>query len=121
MDEGHCWRAYSQKQFLLVALENGTNVMEDSWGEQVDATVDELTDKSAGFLHIVQDLDKRHMGRTVKLATVATTALPEPRTQKTVRGVHYIPHACQGWPQCTHSSETAFGWPAEKKGGHRNR
>ena len=41
---------------LLVTLENIPERLQGFWGEKVDATVDDVTDKGAGFLHIVQNL-----------------------------------------------------------------
>lgn len=41
---------------LLVTLEDIPKRLQGFRGEEIDATVDDVTDKSAGFLHIVQDL-----------------------------------------------------------------
>lgn len=46
----------SQLPILLITLENIPERLQGFWGEKVDATVDDVTDKGAGFLHIVQDL-----------------------------------------------------------------
>jgi hypothetical protein len=48
----------SQLPILLVTLENIPERLQGFWGEKVDATVDDVTDKGAGFLHIVQNLRK---------------------------------------------------------------
>lgn len=48
----------SQLPILLITLENIPKRLQGFWGEKVDATVDDVTDKGAGFLHIVQDLRK---------------------------------------------------------------
>lgn len=45
--------AASQLPILLVTLENIPKRLQGFWGEKVDATVDDVTDKGAGFLHIV--------------------------------------------------------------------
>lgn len=43
----------SQLPILLITLENIPKRLQGVWGEQVDATVDDVTDKGAGFLYIV--------------------------------------------------------------------
>lgn len=48
----------SQLPILLITLENIPKRLQGFWGKEVDATVDDVTDKGAGFLHIVQDLQK---------------------------------------------------------------
>lgn len=45
--------AASQLPILLITLENIPKRLQGFWGEKVDATVDDVTDKGAGFLHIV--------------------------------------------------------------------
>lgn len=48
----------SQLPILLIPLENIPERLQGFWGEKVDATVDDVTDKGARFLHIVQDLGR---------------------------------------------------------------
>lgn len=126
-EDGEAWlgKRHSQKQFLLVALENGPDVMEDGWGEQVDATVDELADKRAGFFHVVQDLKKKSVpwvGQRKPFGmthTVVGTALPDPRIQQAARRDLHLPRACQHLPRCTRSSGTVSDWPTENADGHQ--
>lgn len=46
----------SQLPILLITLEDIPEGLQGFWGKEVDAAVDDVTDKRAGFLHIVQDL-----------------------------------------------------------------
>ncbi len=48
---------HSQLHVPLVLLENRSDVLEYLRSEQVYSTVDDVTHKSAGLLHIVQDLE----------------------------------------------------------------
>lgn len=46
----------SQLPFLLITLEDIPQRRQGFWRKEIDATVDDITDECAGFLHIVQDL-----------------------------------------------------------------
>lgn len=46
----------SQLPILLVPLEDIPKRLQGFRGKEVDATVDDVTNKRAGFLHVVQDL-----------------------------------------------------------------
>lgn len=48
---------HSQQHVLLVLLEHCSDVLEYLRSEQVYSTVDYVTHKSAGLLHIMQDLE----------------------------------------------------------------
>lgn len=71
MKKGKAWVAqqrhpsgiipHSQKHVLLVLLEDGSDVLEYVWREQVYSTVYDVTDKGAGLLHIVQNLIKKRV------------------------------------------------------------
>lgn len=52
----------SQLPILLVTLEDIPKGLQGFWGKEVDAAVDDVTDKRAGFLHIVQDLRTEQAG-----------------------------------------------------------
>lgn len=46
----------SQLPILLITLEDIPEGLQGFWRKEVDAAVDDVTDKCAGFLHIVQHL-----------------------------------------------------------------
>lgn len=52
----------SQLPILLVTLEDIPKGLQGFRGEEVDATVDDVTNKGAGLLHIVQDLRTEQAG-----------------------------------------------------------
>lgn len=52
----------SQLPILLVTLEDIPKGLQGFWGKEVDAAVDDVTNKSAGFLHVVQDLGTEQAG-----------------------------------------------------------
>lgn len=52
----------SQLPILLVTLEDVPKGLQSFRGKEVDAAVDDVTDKRAGFLHIVQDLRTERAG-----------------------------------------------------------
>lgn len=51
----------SQQHVLLVLLENSANVLKDVRGEEVDATVNDVTHKRAWLFHIMKDLKKQEV------------------------------------------------------------
>lgn len=59
----------SQLPILLITIEDIPKGLQGFWGKEVDATVDDVTNKSAGFLHIVQDLRTEWAGVSRKGAT----------------------------------------------------
>lgn len=52
----------SQLPILLITLEDVPKGLQSFRGKEVDAAVDDVTDKRAGFLHIVQDLRTERAG-----------------------------------------------------------
>lgn len=46
----------SQSPILLITLEDIPKGLQGFRGKEIDATVDDVTNKRAGFLHIVQNL-----------------------------------------------------------------
>lgn len=62
----------SQLPILLITLEDIPKGLQGFRGKEVDATVDDVTDKSAGFLHIVQDLRTQWAGISGGEATAIT-------------------------------------------------
>lgn len=52
----------SQLPVLLIALEDIPKGLQGFRGKEVDAAVDDVTNKRAGFLHIVQDLGTERAG-----------------------------------------------------------
>lgn len=66
----------SQLPILLITLEDFPEGLQGFWGKEVDATVDDVTDKRAGFLHIVQDLRTTWAGVSAGEATAATPSDP---------------------------------------------
>lgn len=52
----------SQLSILLITLEDIPKGLQGFWGKEVDAAVDDVTNESAGFLHIVQDLRTERAG-----------------------------------------------------------
>lgn len=46
----------SQLPILLITIEDIPKGLQGFRGKEVDATVDDVTNESAGFLHVVQDL-----------------------------------------------------------------
>lgn len=67
----------SQLPILLITLEDIPKGFQGFWGKEVDATVDDVTDKGAGLLHIVQDLRGKRAGvrRGGAPATIPTDPL----------------------------------------------
>lgn len=51
----------SQQHVLLVLLENSANVLKDVRGEEVDATVNDVTHKRAWLFHIMKDLKNKRL------------------------------------------------------------
>lgn len=62
----------SQLPILLVTLEDVPKGLQGFGGKEVDAAVDDVTNKSAGFLHVVQDLgtQQAESGRGGAAATI---------------------------------------------------
>lgn len=52
----------SQLPILLIPLEDIPKGLQGFRGKEIDAAVDDVTNKRAGFLHIVQDLGTERAG-----------------------------------------------------------
>lgn len=67
----------SQLPILLVTLEDVPKGLQGFWGKEVDAAVDDVADKGAGLLYVVQDLRGERAGvrRGGATATIPTDPL----------------------------------------------
>ena len=89
----------AQLPILLITLEDFPEGLQGFWGKEVDATVDDVTDKRAGFLHIVQDLRTTWAGVSAGEATAATPSDPlASRSSLLLGGLSGMHTASCHWP-----------------------